>query len=122
MIISANQWKITLELLFYLSAVSAIVMVFQRTSELEAILVLLALGLVREILNKTIAKDLDTVFDHKGFKFLDTILMGALLVGVYWSYRDIGILISTGVTALLALLTFLYRLFKRDDPASRDTF
>ena len=83
---------------------------------------MIALGIIREIINKTIAKDLDTVFDHKGFRFLDTVLLGVLLVGVYWSYRDIGILISTGITALLALLTFLYRLFKRDDPASRDTF
>jgi hypothetical protein len=122
MIISTNQWKITFELLFYLSAVTAIVSMFERTSEWEAILVYLALGIIREILNKTIAKDLDTVFDHKAFKFLDSVLIAVLVVGMYWRYRDIGILISTGITALLALLTFLLRLFKRDDPASRDTF
>ena len=79
MIISANQWKITFNLLFYLSAVTAIVSVFVRTSELEAILVLLAIGIVREISNKTIGKDLDTVFDHKGFKFLDTVLDGCTI-------------------------------------------
>ncbi|WP_213421331.1 hypothetical protein [Bhargavaea massiliensis] len=122
MIISANQWKITFNLLFYLSAVTAIVSVFVRTSELEAILVLLAIGIVREISNKTIGKDLDTVFDHKGFKFLDTVLMGVLLAGVYWSYRDIGILISTGITALLSLFTFLISLFKRKDPDDAGQF
>ncbi|MFC7365431.1 MULTISPECIES: hypothetical protein [Bhargavaea] len=122
MIITANQWKITFELLFYLSAVTAIVSVFERTSEWEAILVFLALGTIREILNKTIAKDLDTVFDHKAFKFLDSVLIAVLVVGMYWRYRDIGILISTGITALLALFTFLFRLFKRDDPASEDKF
>ncbi|KZE37201.1 hypothetical protein AV656_11520 [Bhargavaea cecembensis] len=122
MIITANQWKITLELLFYLSAVATIVSVFERPSEWDAIFVWLGIGIIREIINKTIGKDLKTVFDHKVFKFLDTVLLGVLVVGVYWNYRDLGILISTGITALLTLLTFLFRLFKRDDPASEDKF
>ncbi|SDD85385.1 hypothetical protein SAMN04488126_101308 [Bhargavaea beijingensis] len=122
MIITVRQWKITFELLFYLSVIIAIVSVFERTSEIEALIVLIAIGIIRVIFNMTIGKDLETVFDHKAFKFLDTVLTAALLVGVYWNSRDVGILISTGITAILSLFAFIFSLLKRNNPDAEDTF
>jgi uncharacterized membrane protein YkvI len=99
-----RSWRNCIEALYYLSIIAAIfTFPLDRSSGIAWGIALLVMVLVREIFDKTIGKDLPTLFEQRGLKFVEASLLLLLTIVVYWSYRETEI----GYQLLLAALPIL---------------
>lgn len=107
-----RDWRNCIEALYYLSITGAIfAFALNHPSAMAWMIALLIMCLGRDAFSRTIGRNLKTVFDERGFKFMEASLFLLLTIALYLGYKDrhdsVQILI-----AAVPLLGIFYSLLK----------